>query len=147
MTTSNAYALRRPRPVVALVAALGLLAAVLGCWLLRFDRAASDTPSPAPTSVAAAHHTSIDRGSSPTYHGAVMDDDHPIAPSQTSVKSAGLHRDRPPTSLRVVPSLQESPSAVPVASPGRGFSVGYIRAPGAVLAGQERLTQFCIARR
>lgn len=123
-----------------MAAALGLLAAVLGCWLLRFDRAASDTPSPAPTSVAAV-------GTAPAYHGAVMDDDHPIAPGQASVKSAGLHRDRPPTSLRVMPSLQESPSAAPVTPPGRAFGIGHIRAPATVLAGQERLTQFCIARR
>ncbi|MGH3632812.1 hypothetical protein [Mycobacterium sp.] len=123
-----------PRSVVAVAAVVCVLAAVLGCWLLRFDHAASDTAS-SPTSLSAVHSDNAHL------------DHHASSPSgHAPVKSAGLHRDRPPTELHVMPaslsSLSADSESVVWSWPGGNSA----RAPATDRFGQHLLTQFCIAR-
>ncbi|OBI42214.1 hypothetical protein A5707_06195 [Mycobacterium kyorinense] len=125
---------RRPspsQPAIAIVAVVCVLVAVLGCWLLRFERAVPDTP-PSATASSAAHgdHAQLEHATAPTSH--------------TAFKSAGLHRDRPPAPLRVIPASQTSPLSAPIVWSWPGGTCA--RAPAPDHSGQDLLTQFCITR-
>ncbi|WP_161552104.1 hypothetical protein [Mycobacterium xenopi] len=102
---------------------------------MQFERAVS-VPLPASaTSLAGAH------ADQPHF-------DHTKSPvSQTAFKPAGLKRNRPEPSLRLMPALRESPLPGAVSAAGRQLGGADFAAPVIALAGQDLLTQFCVARR
>ncbi|ORW08593.1 hypothetical protein [Mycobacterium kyorinense] len=135
MKFSEAHRPSRPRSSIAIAAVVCVLAAVVGCWLLRFERGTPDTPPSAVKSLAAVHidQAHLNHASSPASHAPF--------------KSAGLHRDRPPTQLRMTPVSQASPS--PISLPPVWCWPGgtQARTPTPDHSGQDLLTQFCVARR
>lgn len=129
-TVKFSEACAKSRSATAIAAAVCMLAAVAGCWMLRVERATSDPASPAVTAVGAVN---IDHAASPVSHAPV--------------KSAGLHRDRPPSVLRVVPAPQASPALVSLPGVWSRPGITLARAPGTDYSGRDLLTQFCVARR
>jgi hypothetical protein len=110
-----------------------MLAAIAGCWLLRFERATADPISL--TSVSAVHSgdANLDHASLPASH--------------TPFKSAGIQRNRPPTQSRFLPPPQSSPSPISTPAVWSWRDGTQPRAPATDHSGRNLLTQFCIARR
>ncbi|WP_116376034.1 hypothetical protein [Mycobacterium sp. MFM001] len=119
------------RSAIAIVAVVGVLAAVAGCWLLRVERTTPDTDST--TLTVSVEQVHLDHASSPASH--------------TPFKSAGLHRDRPPTPLRVIPVSQAFPSPISLPCISWRPDGTQARAPATAHSGRDLLTHFCIARR
>jgi hypothetical protein len=126
-------------PLSALAVAVCVLTAVIGYGLARADHAISGAPNPPTASVIGTsvsderldHH--IENASLSTTH--------------TALHLAVLHRTRPSVWSSSVqfpwssPALGTAPALWPqLGVPGSG-------APGSSLAGRERLTHLCVARR
>jgi hypothetical protein len=123
----------RWRSAVAVFATLAVLAALTGCWTLRSVLAAADSPQPVAATQAAV--SQFDHGSSSTYQT-----------NQKPFKSTGIKRDRPPTWSRSAPPEWSSPMPASMTTLAYPPGVPNSRAPAAPCAGQDLLTQFCVAR-
>jgi hypothetical protein len=133
------------RWAIAIVAALSLFAAALGCWLLHVD--ANDGP-PQPVTVSLqtldggpAHFTD---DSEPACHrdlgGSTLNADK-------TFKTPRLKRDRPQHFLLSAPRSTMASSAAAWADWARHAADTNPGTPPAALAGQGILKQFCVSRR
>jgi hypothetical protein len=123
------------RLTIAIVATLGLLAAVAGCWLLRVEDSAPDAPPPTAESIA---NIQKDFGHF---------DEATTPESKAPLKSAGLRRGRPPLQPRLA-SLPQLP-LLPIGLQRNCFSplTYHANAPSATFCERDLLTRFCINRR
>jgi hypothetical protein len=119
------------RSIIAIVVAVCVLVSVIGFGLLRFELATSAPPPPVAVSLGAddIERADLDPDSSPAAHKAVG--------------SVARSRALPPR-LRSLP-----PSSYSVSVPTLWYRLGAFcrRVVSTSVAGQELLTQFCIARR
>lgn len=123
----------RLRSISAITVAVCVLVGVIGCGLVRFELAASAPPPPVGVSLGADNSEcgDLDHDSSPTTHKAFS--------------TAALPHVLPPR-LRSVPVWRWSPSPVSLPALWYRLDGDCPRAPASVLAGQQLLTQLCIAR-
>jgi hypothetical protein len=139
----------RWQSTIAIVAALALFLAAMGCWVLRSELVAAATPHQAAVSHSTAdiRPVHVSEGSKPASHLEQIS----LPTNKTSFKSAGLKRNRPPTWSLSTPQLSWSPWSASLAAWGdtaeRRLGVGCSDVPVAAVAGQELLTQLCVARR
>lgn len=134
----------RRQPALAIVAALALVAAVVGCGALRAEMAADASPPEVAASVSPiSNPMHPDHESVPIRRlgvGSTVNDDK-------AFKSAGLRRDRGSTFALSTP--RQSGSSVP---PTLGMiwtqqrSDTPARAPASSPIGQNLLIHFCVAR-
>ncbi|GBE65710.1 hypothetical protein MFM001_21720 [Mycobacterium sp. MFM001] len=122
------------RSAIAIVVAAGALVAVLGYGLVRFEFAASAPPPSELVSLVAddVERAETDDGSTPI--------------TQKAFEAVALHRALPPR-LRSMPLLRWFSEAIPVPAGWSRLGAAARGAPPTSLAGQQLLTQFCIARR
>ena len=146
---------RRWHLAIAVVAALSIFTAVTTGWALRSAHGITAPPQPAAWSHATpnvglrVHRAQSAVGSQPTSHGVLRFSQGSSPTNHKPTKNAWMTRDRPPTSARVAPQLVWSPwpSAWETAwAPTLGSQSGSA-APAAATAGQDILTQLCVARR
>ncbi|ORV10143.1 hypothetical protein [Mycobacterium celatum] len=129
----------RPRPrwwrsAIAVVVAICTLVAVVGYGLVRFEFAESAPPPSVVALLAAddAERAETDHGSSPV--------------AQKAFDAIALHRALPPR-LRSMPLWRWSSLSISLPAGWSRFGAAHPGAPPTSLAGQQLLTQFCIARR
>lgn len=130
---SDAHSPPRSRSAIAIVAAVCMFAAIFGGWLLRVERATPGPSHASPLAVANTDHPQL-------HH-------HPSPTSQTAFKSAGIQRNRPPTSFGLIPSLQQWPLPVPESASSADLGGARPHARAAACSGQDLLTQLCVALR
>jgi hypothetical protein len=123
---------KRSRGTVALVTALGVLAAVAGCWLLRVD-SAPRSGHPSEASSLAGIHKDLAHAATPV--------------SKAPLKSAGLRRGRPPLQPRLAPLPQLPGLLIALQCNCFGLSAYHANAPSTTYAECDLLTQLCIDRR
>ncbi|WP_256251014.1 hypothetical protein [Mycobacterium malmoense] len=122
--------------MIAIVAALSLFAAALGCWALRAEIAVGTPQSVAASPGAAA-------GSAWASHpgfGSTLNDDK-------AFKSAGLKRDRPMTFALSAPRSFWLPTPLGSSAGARQPGDTCPRAPSAGVTGHDLLTKLCVSRR
>jgi hypothetical protein len=138
---------RRWRSAIAIVAALSLFAAALGCWSLQSRLAAAAMLRP-PASSQGTPGVGMDIGQ--VHFG------HSSSPtSRKPFKSAGMKRDRPPTWARLTPQSVWAASPVlwslrPTILAALGFQPGdahFGASVAAALCVRDILTQLCVDRR
>lgn len=149
VTLWSAGKTRRWQSAIAIVAALSLLTAVTTGWASRGTMLAQ-VASPLPAALSHANHADVNTGhvqpgdrTQPASYLA-----HGSSPThQKQTKNAWMTRDRPPTWTRVSP--HSTWSLLPAS-----FAVSEFQPPGAPcgapvtdFAGQDILTQLCVARR
>jgi hypothetical protein len=158
VTLRGAGKARRWRSAIALVAALGLFAAVTTGWASRTSSlAGTGLPQPAALSQVALHvgadaaHVHIGDQSRPTSHvGQGFGQGFSVGSSPTHqkpTKNAWMTRDRPPTWTRL--SAQSVRSPLPASFAASGLQPGAAQAVAqkAGSGGQDILTELCVARR
>jgi hypothetical protein len=154
VTFRGAGKARRWRSAIAVVAALGILAAVTTGWASRASSVAGTAlTQPAALSQVALHvganpdHVHIGAQSRPISHVAHGFSSGSPQKHQKPTKNAWMTRDRPPTWNRL--SAQSVRSPLPASFATSGFQPGGARsgAPAAARADPDVLTQLCVSRR
>lgn len=138
---------RRWHSAIAIVVALSLFAAVLGCWSLQSRLAAAAMSRP-PASSQGTPGVGIDIGQVHFGHGSSPTNQKPF-------KSAGIKRDRPPAWARLTPQSVWAAWPVPwslrpTILAALGFQPGDAHSGASVAAAlgvEDILTQLCVARR
>ena len=145
---------RRWQSAMAIVAGLSLFAAVTTGWAARGSLlAGAALPQSAALSQETLHvgvnagHVRVDHQSQLISHVAYGFSSGSSQTPQKPTKNAWMTRDRPPTWARLSPQSLRSP--LPASFAALGFQPGRAqsRAPAAVCADQDILTELCVARR
>jgi hypothetical protein len=123
---------KRSRRTVAVVTALGVLAAVAGCWLLRVEGAPT-SGHPSEVSSLRSIHKDLVQAATPV--------------SKAPLKSAGLRSGRPPVQPRLAPLPQLPASLMTLQCNCFGLPTYHANAPSTTYSGCDPLTHFCIDRR
>lgn len=154
----NASGRWRWQLAIAVVAALSIFTAVTTGWALRAAGGTAAPPQPAAWSHASpnaglhVHRARFAVDTQPTSHGVLRFSQGSSPTDHKPTKNAWMTRDRPSTWARVAPQLVWSPWPVTLspwetAWPAALGSQSGCAEPAATLAGQDILTQFCVARR
>jgi hypothetical protein len=147
---------RRWRAAIAVVAALSLFTAVLGCWSLqsRLAAAAAQRPAASAQGTLDSCQVKFDAGSQRSTHVGHGPSCGAGLTKHTAFKSAGMKRDRPPSWARLSPQsvwaqLPIAWSLRPITLATLGFHPDdtHSGVPVAALAVPDILTQFCVDRR